>query len=112
MKALPPSPQFACWQIVLKDFGSELDEKIHQAIIGLRLDKSAKLIKSSLGLSVDASELVRLKRKVFNRLLGQEIPVMPGLEKLIERMSDAGIPWAVATSSPRQYTRDLLRHIL
>ena len=60
------------WHIVLKDFDLDLDEETYHGIIGRRSDESAQIIKSSLGLSLDASELVRRKKKVFNRLLYRE----------------------------------------
>lgn len=99
------------WHIILKDFDLDLDEETYRAIIGRRSDESAQMIKLSLGLSVDASELLRRKRKVFNRLLSHDIPVMPGLERLVEKLSLAGIACAVATSSPRHYAREILARI-
>ncbi|MBA7684851.1 Phosphorylated carbohydrates phosphatase [subsurface metagenome] len=99
------------WHIILKDFDLDLDEETYHGIIGRRSDESAQIIKSSLGLSLDASELVRRKKKALKRLLSRDIAVMPGLGKLVERLSDAGIAWAVATSSPRRYARDILTRI-
>jgi HAD superfamily hydrolase (TIGR01509 family) len=99
------------WHIILKDFDLDLDKETYHGIIGRRSDESAQIIKSSLGLSVDASELVRRKKKALNRLLSRDIPIMPGLGRLVERLSDAGIAWAVATSSPRRYAQDILTRI-
>ena len=99
------------WHIILKDFDLDLDEETYRSIIGRGSDESAQMIKLSLGLSVDASELVRRKKKALNRLLSRDIPIMPGLGMLVERLSDAGIAWAVATSSPRRYAQDILTRI-
>lgn len=99
------------WHIVLNNFDLDLDEETYRAIIGRGSDESAQMIKLSLGLSVDASELLRRKKKVFNRLLSHDIPVMPGLERPVEKLSLAGMAWAVATSSPRRYARDILTRI-
>jgi HAD superfamily hydrolase (TIGR01509 family) len=99
------------WKIVLRDLHAELDEKTGLSIIGHSSDESAQIIKSSIYLSIDASELLFRKRKVFRQLLSKGIPVMPGLQELVEHLSETGLPWAVATSSPREYAESILRQI-
>ena len=100
------------WEIVLKDFGRTLDEKTYSPIIGRRSDESAKILNDSLGLQTDAQQLLRRKKKRFDSLIATNgVPVMPGLMALEKALSDRKIPWAVATSSPKNYAENMLLQI-
>lgn len=88
-----------------------MSEEICGRIIGHRSDQCARIIKTALRLSIDPGDLLRRKKEAFNRLLAHDIPVMPGLRRLVDKLSDYRIAWAVATSSPGPYARKILRRI-
>jgi HAD superfamily hydrolase (TIGR01509 family) len=101
----------AAWNTVLKPFDVALSEEICGRIIGHRSDQCACIIKTALHLSIDPGDLLRRKKEAFNRLLAHDIPVMPGLRRMVDKLSDHRIAWAVATSSPSAYARKILRRI-
>lgn len=91
------------WDRVLRDHGLTLDEKTFRSMIGLRLEESSNLVKDKFKLTDPASDLARDEQRHMSRIMRQGIPVMPGLERLLEAIAGRGLPWGVATSSRHSY---------
>ena len=99
------------WNIILSELNENMTDEIFYSIIGRRSADSAEIIKQALGLSLPSAVLLDRKTRVLKKLLSVHIPVTPGLEKLVAKLSDIGLPWAVATSSPRDYAEHILKQI-
>jgi HAD superfamily hydrolase (TIGR01509 family) len=99
------------WNIALNEFSAELPDEVCYNIIGHCSAESAEIIKMALGLSLPASALLHRKTTALRKLLAEDIPVIPGLVQLVAKLSNIGLPWAVATSSPRDYAERILKQI-
>ncbi len=99
------------WNIALNGLNADLADKIYYGIIGRCSKESSEIIKKALGLSMPASALLQRKTNALQKLLSEHIPVIPGLLQLVAKLSNIGLPWAVATSSPRHYAEHILKQI-
>ena len=91
----------AAWQRVVAPYGATIDDDLYGQMIGRRSIESTQLVLDALRLPVAHEELVQRKTDEFLGSLTGELPVMPDLWTLLERIEALGLPWAVATSTPR-----------
>jgi HAD superfamily hydrolase (TIGR01509 family) len=96
------------WHEALREEGIELSVwRIHRRIGmsgGLFLDALAR----ELGEPITAERALRLRTshaEGFLRRAG-EVQALPGARELLQRLTDAGVPWAIATSG-RRLTADM-----
>lgn len=99
------------WEMVLAEFGQRLDEPTFKQMIGLRRMDSALLVLEKLSLDMSPDELLERKEIFLVRMLDGGIPVMHGLERLLEELKQRQLPWAVATSSPISYAELVLSNL-
>ncbi|MFZ0547223.1 MAG: HAD family phosphatase [Candidatus Promineifilaceae bacterium] len=99
------------WEIILASYGKELDTQTYERMVGLRLEDSAALVADTFGLPITPTELADRKEAVMVRLRAAGLPVMPGLHALTDFLNAQQMPWAVATSSRRQYAFDVLAQL-
>ena len=99
------------WEHVLEDYDRVLDEELYQKMIGLRLEDSSRLVSQTLNIKVEPADLARKEEAKFELIAAEGLPKMLGLDELITRIMDQGIPWAVATSSRLTYARRVLESI-
>lgn len=91
----------AAWQRVVAPYGATIDDDLYGQMIGRRTAESTQLVLDALRLPVTHEDLMQRKTDEFLGSLTGELPVMPGLWMLLERIEALGLPWAVATSTPR-----------
>lgn len=96
------------WQRTLAHYDKTLEDDLYRRIIGLRLDETAKLLQQELDVDTSAVKLSRQKEKYLSDLRAQGIPPMPGLNEMMLETSRQGLPWAVATSSPKAHALEIL----
>ena len=99
------------WNQVLQAHGHEMTDDIYRQMIGRRTDHSAHLILDYYPLPLTASELATQKTNIFHEIRAQGIPAMPGLTALQVAIQQRNIPWAVATSSPRDHAEIILAQL-
>ena len=99
------------WERVLALYDYAMDDAVYGRMIGLRSDESVQVMLDAYPLPLTAAETMRLKKAFFKERLTQGIPIMPGLIELHAAIARRGLPWAVATSSPRQHARHILAQI-
>lgn len=99
------------WEHVLRPFGVLLTDVVYGRMIGRRSGEAVKLLLDAYHLPLTAEEIMNRKTAVLDELLVDELPIMPGLMALQAQISWRGIPWAVATSSPRRHAENLLRRL-
>ena len=99
------------WEMVLGEFGQQLDEPTFLQMIGLRRFDSALLVLEKLDLDLSPDELLEQKEIHLAKILTDGIPAMPGLDRLVEELKEREMPWAVATSSPFNYAELVLRNL-
>jgi HAD superfamily hydrolase (TIGR01509 family) len=88
-----------------------MPDDVNGQIIGRRTDQSAELVLSHYPLPLTAAELAQQKADVFHQIRARGIPAMPGLMALQAIIKEHGIPWAVATSSPRDHAEIILAQL-
>lgn len=89
------------WQQVVAPHGAAMTDDLYERMLGRRTVESAQLVLDELRLPVPLDELVARKTTEFLLNLEDGVPVMPGLWMLLDRIEALGLPWAVATSTPR-----------
>lgn len=99
------------WNMVLGDYGRKLDEATYKQMVGLRRRESATLVIEALDLKVNPAELLEQKEHYYVEIVADGAPPMPGLHRLVGELADRGIPWAVATSSPRSCAQQMLQQL-
>ena len=98
----------AAWQRVVAPYGLTVADEVYERMLGRRTVESAQLVLDDLALPVPVEELVERKTAVFLSTLDGGAPAMPGLWALLDRVGALGLPWAVATSTPRPVAETVL----
>ena len=98
----------AAWERVLAPYGQAMTDDLYGRMLGRRTHESAQLVLDALALSLPREELVALKTALFLENLADGVPVMPGLYVLLDEVEQRGLPWAVATSTPRAVAEIIL----
>lgn len=99
------------WDQVLALYGHTLDHAIYNSIIGYRFDESVATLIKAYDLPANIDTLARQKEAKLATIRASGIPVMPGLYKLHAAINRRALPWAVATSSPRDHALEILQQI-
>jgi HAD superfamily hydrolase (TIGR01509 family) len=99
------------WNMALRPFGRTLDEETYRQIIGLRLDYSSKVVQTVLDLPISPEELADQKEHYHSKIRLEKVPLMPGLDPLMEALEKRNIPWGIATSSYRSHAVDVLSQL-
>jgi HAD superfamily hydrolase (TIGR01509 family) len=99
------------WNDVLQSYGQRLDEATYSRLVGLRLDATARLVQQSYALPVTPDQLAEAKENRLSQIRALGVPEMPGLRRLLGEVKARGLPWAVATSSPRATAEENLQQL-
>lgn len=99
------------WQAILADYEQTLTDETYAQMVGRRADESVRLVLENHDLPLTAAELTAIKTERWGACWRQGVPVRPGLHELHEEISRRNIPWAVATSSGRDYALEILAQL-
>lgn len=99
------------WDQVLAPYGREVDDALYRRMLGRRVDQSAQMVLEALELPISLHQLVVQKTAVFEAMRARGVPAMPGLLELQDEIRRRGLPWGVATSSPRRHALDTLQQL-
>jgi HAD superfamily hydrolase (TIGR01509 family) len=99
------------WAQVIAPFGAVLADEVYGRMIGRRTPEAAQILLAAAAIPLSAEELVGRKTAVFDQILAQGVPVMPGLRELHSEIARRDLPWAVATSSPRHHAQLILMQL-
>lgn len=92
----------------LADTGIVLPERVVHAMIGLPGKEVIALLTAELGPGFHYPSFQPLYAAHRDARIKAGIPIKPGVEALIDRATEAGLPLVVATSSARDGARDKL----
>jgi len=98
----------AAWERVLEPYGATMTDELYDRMLGRRTHESAQLVLDALPLPLARDELAARKTAVFLESLRGGVPVMPGLWSLFDAIDARGLPWGVATSTPRAVAEIIL----
>jgi HAD superfamily hydrolase (TIGR01509 family) len=101
------------WRTLLARYGHTLDVDTINAILGLRLADSSRLVRDRYQLPLSAEKLAAEENKLFMASLTEtrSLTPMPGLFRLLEAVDAHGLVRAVATSSGCHYASVALEMI-
>ncbi|MEM7331212.1 MAG: HAD family hydrolase [Chloroflexota bacterium] len=99
------------WQIFLRPYHVQLSQDHIQQLIGLRGDVSSKMVQEFFNLPLSAEQIQNQKGAIFATLRNKDVPVMPGLFDLVEKLKQLKIRWGVGTSSPRSHASTILKQL-
>ncbi|NOX55815.1 MAG: HAD family phosphatase [Planctomycetes bacterium] len=91
--------------------GKEMSRDVFQKMMGRRPAEAFAVMIDELGLDDTIEDLQRESRQVFFGVLDRHLRLMPGVSELLDEIERLGLPKAVATSSPRDYARDILTRV-
>lgn len=104
-------PAKGVWRAVLREFGHTLDEETAARMIGRRTDESAKIVLEKYDLPLPAAELIARRNRRWEAVWREGLPARDGFHELEESITGSGLPWGVATSSPRHYAEAMLEQL-
>lgn len=99
------------WDQVLGSYGHTLTDAIYNSIIGYRIDESAAMLIEAYDLPLGVDALVREKTGALAKIHANGVPAMPGLYEIHASITRRGLPWGVATSSPRSHAEKILEQL-
>lgn len=99
------------WDEYLRPYKQTISDDLQSRIIGLRGDQTTALIRAEFNLPNSVEVILAERRLIYQRLRAQGVPVMPGLMELHAIIAERNIPWAVATSSPREHAEEILEQL-
>ena len=105
-----PAAQQA-WERVLKGYGRVLDDETFAGIVGMRITDSVHTLREKYDLEASPDELLEQEKIAFSEISAGGLSPMAGLSLLVAEIQERHIPWAVATSSRRDYALTILNHL-
>lgn len=99
------------WDLVLARYGHVLDDATYRGMIGHRTDESAAMLLAAYDLPLSVDDLVREKSDALVKIRAGGVPIMPGLYDFHACIMQHGLPWGVATSSPRAHAEEILEQL-
>jgi len=105
---------------MFEELGVKYTDEVREQVIGLRLDAFFQRLKDIFNLTHSVQDLTdELTRRVLELLPTQTV-AKPGAIEIIKYVSDLGVPYAIASSSPMavieavvisQQWQDVIRHL-
>ena len=95
------------WALTFDEFEMPVERERLGPLIGVDGKRLAREVAAWSGRSIDSHAAERIDRRcgeVFEALNANPQP-LPGVGELVAAIEDAGIPWAIATSSRREQVR-------
>ena len=99
------------WDELLRPFGHQLTNGVVKNIVGLRAEISATLVRDAFDLPLSVDEIIQRRGPIYDKIRAEGVTAMPGLMVLHGLIAERNIPWAVATSSPREHAHEILAHL-
>lgn len=108
------TPAFESWRQVYREQGHDLSLELWLGSLGTNhgFDSLAYLIELILAADPQAQpdrEALARRRQVLKRDMSLGQPLLPGVTKLLDQATSAGLPCAVASSSSRRWVEGWLR---
>jgi pseudouridine-5'-monophosphatase len=97
------------WNTFLQPYGPPITDEMQAQIIGLRGDVSAGKMRDWYNLPFEIDEILARRRVIYDQLMGDGVPTMPGLHELHDEIARRGMRWGVGTSSPRHHAEKVLK---
>jgi HAD superfamily hydrolase (TIGR01509 family) len=95
------------------DLGGLWSDEVKAAVVGTRLDVAVPLILTWFGVDPTPEQVLTTSDRLLQRmvqLFGGDLPLLPGVQSLLQRLDDEGVPMALVSSSYRVLVDAVLAH--
>ena len=95
------------------DLGGEWSDEVKAAVVGTRLDVAVPLILTWFGADPTPERVLATADRLLQRmvqLFSGDLPLLPGVRSLLQRLADEGVPMALVSSSYRVLVDAVLAH--
>lgn len=89
------------WRVAAADQGFDLTKQIAASLLGRPTADCIADLKGHFGPDFDTAHFQKTYRPLIEERFEQHVPLMPGAQDMLDRLSAAGVPLAVATSATR-----------
>jgi HAD superfamily hydrolase (TIGR01509 family) len=95
------------------DLGGEWSDEVKALVVGTRLDVAVPLILAWFGVDPTPDQVLATSDRLLQRmvrLFTGDLPLLPGVGSLLQRLDDEGVPMALVSSSYRVLVDAVLAH--
>ena len=93
------------WKQVARDLGLDGIEQVYMRCIGTTPARTREILEAAYGPAFSLDSFYALLSTQFQRSAKAQMPVKNGSREILEALKAAGLPLAVASSSPEEYVR-------
>lgn len=87
---------------VFEELGHRLDEAWRDVVVGGPMSRSATFLIEATGAAVTLGELTVLLNERFEARIAEQVPMMPGAERLLAELALHDVPMALVSASHRR----------
>ncbi|KMO97137.1 HAD family hydrolase [Streptomyces roseus] len=102
------------WEVevdVFGELGHRLEEAWRDVVVGGPMTRSAAFLIESTGAAITLSELSVLLNERFEARIADQVPMMPGAERLLAELARHNVPTALVSASHRRVIDRVLRSL-
>ncbi|SIQ25818.1 haloacid dehalogenase superfamily, subfamily IA, variant 3 with third motif having DD or ED [Alkalispirochaeta americana] len=90
-------------QQIFREAGICLSAREHARFLGMSSPNMWDLVRRNYGVKTPQEELLQREQELYQAILEQQgVPLVPGVEALLEQLQCRGIPRAIASSAPME----------
>ncbi|MER6218422.1 MULTISPECIES: HAD family hydrolase [unclassified Streptomyces] len=93
------------WEIeaqIFLELGHRLDEAWRDVVVGGPMSRSASFLIEATGAAIGLAELSVLLNERFEARIAEQVPLMPGAERLLSELARHNVPTALVSASHRR----------
>ncbi|MFF4581371.1 HAD family hydrolase [Streptomyces sp. NPDC001389] len=99
------------WEIeaqIFHELGHRLDEAWRDVVVGGPMSRSAAFLIEATGADIGLAELSVLLNERFAARIAEQVPLMPGAERLLSELARHNVPTALVSASHRRVIDQVL----
>ncbi|KOU54333.1 hydrolase [Streptomyces sp. WM4235] len=100
------------WEIeaeIFRELGHLLEDSWRDIVVGGPMSRSAAFLIESTGAAIGIAELSVLLNERFEARIADQVPMMPGAERLLAELARHNVPTALVSASHRRVIDQVLR---
>ncbi|MEU3915840.1 MULTISPECIES: HAD family phosphatase [unclassified Streptomyces] len=99
------------WEIeaqIFHELGHRLDDAWRNVVVGGPMSRSASFLIEATGADIGLAELSVLLNERFEARIAEQVPLMPGAERLLSELARHNVPTALVSASHRRVIDQVL----
>ncbi|RSS81397.1 HAD family phosphatase [Streptomyces sp. WAC06614] len=94
---------------IFEELGHRLEETWRDVVVGGPMTRSAGFLIEATGAAIGLAELTVLLNERFEARIAEQVPLMPGAERLLTELARHNVPTALVSASHRRVIDKVLR---